>query len=299
MGLTNQQLQDELAVILGTGARSGDALRTSFQRWINNACKKIAYAHAWDQRRREQIIITVAPYSTGTAAVTILGTTVTCTGSTLVSGMAGRKFALAIGGPYYRITSVNVGAGTFVIPAYQEATVTASAFVIFQDEYDLAATTHTVEDVTCIKDTFTGPVCYTEQRNVNSMDYVGSSTARPIAWAIVTSTAVGTPRIRLLPIPDAIYRICIRYLTTWVAMSTNADLYTDSLPEDVEELIIDRALRWAPRVEGSRRVMTDEEFRRELQMIWSAHHKARYRIGQRKGLTFGGVPRILVNTSAL
>jgi hypothetical protein len=68
----------------------------------------------------------------------------------------------------------------------------------------------------------------------------------------------------------------------------------------VEELIIDRALRWAPRVEGSRRVMTDTEFRRELALVYAAHHKRRSRSGQRGMIgTASADPRIVYDMGAI
>lgn len=300
MALTFAQLIDEIATVLGTGQRSGDNLRTSIGRWINNACRRIAYAYPWDSMRDDQTVTTVAPYSTGTVAVTNGSTGITFTGATLTSGMAGRKFALSIGAPFYRIASVNTGAGTAVLAdAYQEETDASTTFSIFQDEYDLAATTHSVEDATLIKEPQDWPLVWTPQRGLDALDYLGSSAMRPRIWTVCTSTTVGTPRVRLYPVPDDEYRANFRYLKTWTVLSADGDLYTAGLPEDVEELILDRALRWAPRIEGSRRVMTDLEWRKELALVWSHHNKARYRTGRRHGIVSGGQPRILMNLSGI
>ena len=302
MGLTAAQLLDEFATVAGTGARSGDAYRVSALRYLNQAFRTIAYAYPWDERRGDQIVTTVAPYSTGTVAVSQAGTTVTCTGSTLTSGMVGRKFALSQGGPFYRIATVNTGAGTFTISAFAEATVTASAFVIYQDEYDLDAATHSVEQGVAFRDRWTGPFVMYDQRTFDAANFTGWTTGAPIAGCVCTSTTVGTPRIRISPVPDAIYRINLRYLKAWVSLTDGSNTYTtQGLPEDIEELALDRALRWLPKIEGSRRVMTDDQWWTALRRVWAMHSKSRYRIGPRRGTyggqgTFGG---IIVNTGGL
>lgn len=299
MALTYAQLIDEVARVIATGARSGDDIRTSIGRWINMACRKIAYAYPWDSRRSEQREILVAPYDTGTVAVTNGSTTVTGTGTTWTSAMTGRKFTLSIGGPYYRFTYVSATSGT-LSEAYQEDTDSESTYSIFQDEYDLEATTHSVESATLIKDAFTGPLIGYEQVEADAADFVGSSTGRPVAWCVCTSTTANTPRVRFSPIPDDTYRVAFRSLKTWTDLSSDGDLYTASLPVDVEELILDRALRWAPRIEGSRQVMTDKQFREALSLVWADHNKRRYRIGHRRGFTDPAtMPRIIVSMGSL
>lgn len=287
MALTYAQLQDEVATVIGTGARSGDVMRTSIGRWINQACRRIAYAYPWDERRAEQRISTVATYATGTATLTQGSTTVTGSGTTWTSAMVGRKIALGVGQPYYRIATRVSDTEITISDAYAETTATASAYVIYQDEYDLAATTHSVENAQVIRDSFVGPFAMYEQRQFEDSIFAGSSTSPPVAGCVCTSTTVGTPRIRITPVPDDIYRISFRYLKTWTDLSADGDLYTASLPVDVEELILDRTLRWAPKIEGSRRVMSDNEFRVALAQAWSNHHKRRYRFGVRRGIGNG------------
>ena len=83
-------------------------------------------------------------------------------------------------------------------------------------------------------------------------------------------------------------------------MSGDSDLYTATLPVDVEELILDRTLRWSPKIEGNRRVMTDDEFRKALNLAWANNNKRRFRTGQRRGIG-GGRPggALVVSTSGL
>ncbi len=295
--LTVDQIVDEVAVVLGTGARSGDNLRTSITRWVQKACRTIAYAYPWDDMRGEQRVQTVAPYTTGTAMFTLGSTTVTGSGTTWTSGMVGRKIALSQGSPPYRIATF-VGTGEITIAdAYAETTASGSAYTIFQDEYNLAATTHSIEDASLFDGTWSPPLVSYSQREMDAYDIAGSSTGRPFAYGVATSTTVGTPRVRFIPVPDNVYRISFRYLKSWTDIATSETYTTQGLPVDVEELIIDRVLRWAPRVEGSRRVMTDDEWNAALHKVWAAHSKRRYRFGQRRGFMSGIGPRIIFSAT--
>jgi len=75
--------------------------------------------------------LTASDYTTGTVAITALGTTVTFTGSTLTAAMAGRWLKPATDGNWYQIQSVNTGAGTAVLlMPYQGTTVTTDTFTI-------------------------------------------------------------------------------------------------------------------------------------------------------------------------
>lgn len=297
MALNFGQMIDQCAVVMGTAMRPGDALRTNIGRWINQACRKIAYEYAWDDRRRNQTVVTAAPYSTGTATFTEGSTTVTGSGTTWTAAMTGRKITRAIGGPSYVFTYVGATSGT-LSEAYRENTASGSDYAIFADEYDLAATTHAIEAVNLIVDASLGPVLGFDQSMMDRADYVGSTSGKPVGWGLCVSTTVGTPRIRFTSIPDDVYRVNVRYLLKWTDLAGPNDFYTASLPEDVEELIIDRALRWAPRLEGSRRVMPDREWRAELRNVWVAHQKRRTRTGQRRGFSSTS-PAVLVDMSGM
>lgn len=293
------EMLDEMATILGTGRRTGDDMRVSFGRWLNQAFQRIAYALPWDEMVTEQKIVTVAPYTTGTVTFTNGSAVVTGSGTTFAAAVAGRKIALALGGPYYRILTRDSATQVTLTENYAEATVSGASYTIFQDEYDLAATTHSIEAVWPMEDE-SAPLVWAEQNRLEPLWALGVSTGTPAAWGLAAQTTPNTPRVRILPVPDAAYRIVFRYRKKWTPLS-GTDLFTaQGLPEDVEELALDRALRWAPRVEGTRRVMTDLEWRKELHRVWSSHHKVRRRVWHRRGVVGSlgaGHPAILVDYS--
>lgn len=299
---TFAELKDDLATILGTGARSGDNLRTYFGRWLNRAFRRIAYAYPWESMRSRQSVQTAAPYATGTVAVTNASTALTFTGSTLVSGMAARKFTLAYGQPAYRISTVNTGAGTAVLSdAYTGSTASGASFVIFQDEYDLVATTHSVEEAILYDATGgTWPLVFANRIDADNVDSVGRSSGRPYFYTLAVSTTAGTPRVRFLNVPDNVYRAEFVYQKTWTDLSADADLYTThGLPVDVEELALDRALRWAPRIEGTRRVMSDADWDKALRVTWAKHNPGAYEYRSRQGMNRPLSPRLYMNATGM
>lgn len=296
--LTFAQLCDEVARVAETGMRSTDDIRTSFKRWVNNAGRWVAYQYPWKMREKAQTIRTVAPYVTGTATFTEGDETVTFSGATITSAMVGRKIARSVGGPYYRIASRTSGTEVELDEAYAEDTASGVAFSIFQDEYDLLATTHSIQGVFLYRDRALGPLDYIKTNEADLCDFVGSETGAPRGWTICPSTTSGTPRMRLFPIPDDLYRVRIRYQPTWTALSADGDVAV--LPDDCEEILLDRALRWIPKMEGQRRVMRDDEAAAALRDIWIASQSVRPRTGRRRQFDAGGSGRwVSINVTGL
>jgi hypothetical protein len=97
---------------------------------------RIDYHPLW----KTAILRTVAPYTTGTVAITVAGTTVTGTDTVWTDAMAGRKFKCTDDTAYYRIDSVTDGTHLELETAYAEsANAVAETYEIYQDEYSLAS----------------------------------------------------------------------------------------------------------------------------------------------------------------
>ena len=297
------QLQDDMATVIGSGRRPDDDIRTSFKSWINDAFRTIAYAFKWDEMRSEARIVTVAPYVTGTATFTNGSATVTGSGTTWTAAMVGRKMARGQGLPYYRVSAYVSATQLTLADAYAEDTAAGSAYTIFQDEYDVSATTHSIESAIIFRDVLLGNLRWMTQEEMDKSDYIASSTSLPTAICICSSTTVGTIRVRMLPCPDMVYRASIRGQRKWVDLAADTALYTaQGLPPDVEELAIDRALRWAPRIEGTRRVMDDDAWMKALSLTFANHRPRVHPIGRRAGFpvgAYGSVSRTTADMSGL
>lgn len=114
--------------------------RVLVNRSIQHALERAYQFHDFPYYIQDKgVISTVATYETGTCSVTNSSTALTFLGSTLTSAMAGRKIRFNNEMPYYRILSVNTGAGTAVLEhAYQGSDNTVATFTIYKDEYRLA-----------------------------------------------------------------------------------------------------------------------------------------------------------------
>jgi hypothetical protein len=87
----------------------------------------------------ESFITTVAPYTTGTVAMTNGSTTVTGTDTVWTSAMVGRKIRFASENAYYRISAVGGNTSLTLEVPYQGTTDTDATYSIYKDEYRLPA----------------------------------------------------------------------------------------------------------------------------------------------------------------
>lgn len=122
--------------LAGIGSSKRDVLR----RGLQGLLLKYASAWPWPHYRARGTVTLVDDYSTGTASVTTGSTAVTFTGATLTAGMAGRKIRFNSEQQWYDLASVDTGAGTAVlVQTYQGTTDTDATFLLYQDEFRLAA----------------------------------------------------------------------------------------------------------------------------------------------------------------
>ena len=134
-------------------AGTGSAKRAELRRGLQGLLMRYASAWPWPHYRTRGTLTMVDDYTTGTVAMTQGSTALTFTSATLTAGMAGRKIQMNGESQWYDILSVNTGASTAVlVQAYQGTTDTDATFVIFQDEYRLAANCQRPLDFTQIED---------------------------------------------------------------------------------------------------------------------------------------------------
>src|SRR3990167_11243117 len=129
-------LLSDVESISGIGASKRNELRRGLQELLF----RYASAWPWPHYRARGTVTMVDDYTTGTVAMTQGSTAITFTSATLTAGMAGRKIQFNGEQQWYDLLSVNTGASTAVLrQSYQGTTDTDATFVIYQDEYRLAA----------------------------------------------------------------------------------------------------------------------------------------------------------------
>jgi hypothetical protein len=116
-------------------------------RRINQVRSDIAsrFAGRWQGLYREGWLPIVPVYNTGTVTVTQDSRTVTGSGTTFTSAMAGRKF-LGPDNAYYKIASVASTTSLILTEPYQSSTTSAGTYQIWQDEYVLHPDVFSVVD---------------------------------------------------------------------------------------------------------------------------------------------------------
>ncbi len=108
---------------------------TAIQQVVNDAISWVATAKFWEFYKTYGDIALNGRYSTGTIAIASGATTCTLTTGTWPTWAASGK--LSIAGKIYRIATRTSGSAIEVATAWQAAALTASTYVIFQDEYSL------------------------------------------------------------------------------------------------------------------------------------------------------------------
>ena len=176
--------------------------------YINLAGRRIWNAHPWPERTVDAIVSTVAPYETGTVALTEGATTCVGTGTTFPSAAPTvRKIALSVGSPWYRTTYVS-GTSLTLARAYLEDTESAASFVLYQDEYDVTSAAKNIQGVYLILDRTRGKTTPLPQSFLDSAAFTPDQTGAPSSWSPCTETTAGTPRIRVHPGPRRHLRTC-------------------------------------------------------------------------------------------
>lgn len=241
--------------------------------YINMAGRRIWNAHPWPERVVDAIVSTVAPYETGTVALTNGATTCVGTGTTFPSASPTvRKIALSMGSPWYRTTYVS-GTSLTLARNYLEDTETAASFVLYQDEYDVAAAAKNIQGVYLILDRTRGKTTPLPQAFLDAAAFTPDQTGAPSSWSPCTETTAGTPRIRLHPVPDDTYGLVVRYEKVWTDLTSGGD--TPALHQDREELLIYGACLWAQRLAQAKNIVSSDTFDKMMAEAWSVAQRRR------------------------
>lgn len=255
--------QAYIANLLDIDTQSGDGAANLLNA-MNLGGLRVWEARPWFGRDVDTTLSTEAPYVTGTIAVSQSGTSVTGTTTVWTTGFTGRKLTKGIGSPWYRFTRTGNTTGTIATP-WAEASETVSAYSLFQDELDLPSTAETITAVEIQQ-----PWPRMEQRTQEQMDrdyYVNQQQGIPRVWGPTETQTTGIRRIRVSPVPNAIYRIRVRYLAAW----------TDLVgPNDMCVLGTNRQRAWllastleAQRSGDARIVTSDAEVEAAIQEAWT------------------------------
>ena len=208
----------------------------------------------WQQRRGT--LITHAPYSTGTLAIsdsarsTVTGTSTTW--NTAVAGFgfnnvrAGGKLEIGSSSEIYTVSTVSSDTALTLESVYTGDTITGQSYTYYEDEYALASDFIRPLDFNLFSSDWNIPI-------VGAMDFrranVRNSTrGRPRLACFIQLAYSGStsqrPRVVLSPVPDDEYAIPYWYYTGNLAVSS-AGAAQEALSADSDEPIVPLRFRHA------------------------------------------------------
>lgn len=244
--LTQSDLQTRIANRLRIST-SHTAELTKITALINDAYRTVATAHpTWWWLLDRQVVNTSDDVTTGTIAATNGSTAVTFSSAPTVS-VAQRK--LFIDGntddpnAAYRIASHTASATAATLDAaYTGTTVTASAFQVYHDEYDLASDTNRI--VSILRAGYRKPLRPIGIAEMDALKAYDTATGPPHVYCLRNFDTSGDPttqkQLVVHPYPDATYRLEISYVQ---ALNTEVSGTTRFLiPDDYVDVLLHMTL---------------------------------------------------------
>lgn len=163
----------------------------------------------WRRQDAEVVLVTVAPYTTGTLALTLGSAAVTLTGGTFTTGMTGRSFRVGGRDEWYEFSYVSATTAT-LDRVYEGATAAAATYSIFQNIYPLPADCRVLNSLTSPE---LGPLGRIARAELNASAPGRPATGTPELYAPYMDNASDPPlmQIELYPIPDAVVSMVVSY----------------------------------------------------------------------------------------
>lgn len=197
---------------------------------LNDTHRDFASTYQWSERKRETVLATVAPYSTGTVALTNGSSTVQGTGTAWTSAMAGRQIKVAAELTWFWISAVDVGLqrltladGSLTAVTWVGASASAQTYRIFQDQYELPAGVAII-----LGQGRNWPERETSLAEVDGIDPQRNSTAEnPYSWYWARSYIAAQVEHRFVgvyPVPSAAVMLRMPYLLEPPELVLDGDL---------------------------------------------------------------------------
>ncbi len=241
------------------GSSSQSGVVTRAKRYINSALHDMhtnpAQLMPWAIRRG--VLLTNAPYSTGTISITTATSRTAVTGSGTLwntdsnnfgfnNVRVGGKIKLGSTSDVYEVSAVSSDTALTLATRYTGSTLSGQSYQYFEDEYALAADFWRISDLRLFSSDLNIPlVGPMEFRRMNVRnDTVGRPRYAAIIEISPSGSAAVRPRVVLSPVPDAVYSIPYAYATTNLAV-TSAGVEQAALSATTDEPIVPLRYRHA------------------------------------------------------
>ena len=197
------------------------------KKFANRAYRDAWTRHPWTERHKQAFLPMLAPYSTGTVAVTNNSTTVTLTGGTWPTDVAsaGYKFALSVNGEWYGVATRSSGTVILLDRVYLGTTDADTTYIVYCDVYALATDVGSLlmNQFAVHKIGYGGSLPFSRARAENEWGFP-TGTGTPCAFILHDRPSTAY-RIRVGPqVPsDASFAVRYSYLKDITELSADAD----------------------------------------------------------------------------
>ena len=253
---TFAELYGDLLVRMRADTTAASASETIAKRYLNISLHDMHIQQNWPWAERTATVITRPPYETGTIHIAA-ATRTTLEGnntlwSTAITGMgfnnvnAGAKVRLG-GEEVYKIGTVSSDVSATLLSRYVENVTTAStyalahsAYVAYQDEYELAADFFRLVDARQFSDVMNIPVLGSQEfyrRYPRNATRGGAPEKCTIIELGPTTNSDWQPRVVFFPYPNDSYQIPYRYMTRDLAVTSTGVGQTE-MSADTDEPIV-------------------------------------------------------------
>jgi hypothetical protein len=203
---------------------------TTIGNFINKRYQQLLKAWQWSFLKGYANLQLVAPYSTGTVSVTNSSTTVTGSGTSWTSAMAGRHFRLGSAIPFYKISAVVSATEITLASAYGGDTATGQTYEIFQHIYSLASDVREISKIVYDLALIEKSVEWIERN-----DPYRSISGTPLFYADRGIDASGYRQVEIHPYPSDDYVLRCSYWKSVSNLSADTDtiLVRDDLLQEL------------------------------------------------------------------
>lgn len=208
---------------------------------VNEAMSDLLYVHDWPWRRKTDVGQTIAPYSTGTVTATLGSATVTGSGTTWTSAMAGRKFRVDGDLDFYTISAFVSTTEITLADVYVNATASAKAYEIYQDTYALGSDVDRI--VGLQTEDPDRDVIFAGDQELFELFPNPQAESAPDSAIVYQQNTSGNWQVQFYPIPSDIIQYQYQYYARLTELSGNTDDMTtvNLIPLKLHQLVVWRA----------------------------------------------------------
>jgi hypothetical protein len=196
--------------------------------WIGDCYDDILAVLPWSRTEVQSVLITTAPYDTGTVTVTNGSAAVTLDAGAWTAEMTGRAFRIPARNEFYEFTYATATTGTLDRP-YEGLSDTEVGYSIYQTVYPLPADARMLADDAFGTFGIWGQVERTTRARMRALGYAYDSSSYPwgpLRWATYMDDASTPPRLQveLYPIPAEAVGIPFTYLAETPSASNTSTI---------------------------------------------------------------------------